>query len=433
MTAPRHFPITEELLSAYIDDAVTEEERTLIESAIAADPKVAWQVESLRQTVHLLQTLPALALPRSFTLDEIITPQAAPSMVQKKPVAKSAPAPLYAKENWWQRLQVFFQGGSPLLRIAAAAFALLVVLLVGSQFFASPRGGLNVANSSDGTKPVAVAESSVQRNALAAATSTTVVGPTKAAPQAVAKLAGATTAETAGEAVTEEAASPSVASPTPQVTIIFRSTQRGSSFTQRAPGEDNPSLFGETNGESASGVDGSPVTESAALAKLGAESRSQGNNATNAASTNTAPLPTEQTDSRSDHVVQNVASAEVSSASLRSEVEVAPAADLVAATVATPTLTATLTITTTPTVTVTPELTATATITPVSGSTLLVPPQRGDKATARFYNTILPGPWLQWSHMTLLLVALLCAWLWWCSQALSCAKSSKKQPVFPTY
>ena len=68
MTLSDYRRITDELLSAYIDDEVTEEERALIEAALLADMEIAWRVESLRQTVNLLQDLPELPLPRTFTL-----------------------------------------------------------------------------------------------------------------------------------------------------------------------------------------------------------------------------------------------------------------------------------------------------------------------------------------------------------------------------
>ena len=70
MTSSRYPQITDELLSAYIDNQVTDDEKALIEAAVVEDPMLAWQLESLRYTVELLHTLPQLALPRSFVLSD---------------------------------------------------------------------------------------------------------------------------------------------------------------------------------------------------------------------------------------------------------------------------------------------------------------------------------------------------------------------------
>ena len=52
MTTAPYPQVTNELLSAYIDEAVTEEERRLVEHAVAEDADVAWRLESLRATVR---------------------------------------------------------------------------------------------------------------------------------------------------------------------------------------------------------------------------------------------------------------------------------------------------------------------------------------------------------------------------------------------
>src|SRR5262245_17931765 len=91
--------ITDELLSAYIDGEVTEQERALVEAAIAADEEVAWRLDSLRQTVSLLHDLPELALPRSFTLTldqaqmaQSAQPQVAEQLAAVPVMAAAAPA-----------------------------------------------------------------------------------------------------------------------------------------------------------------------------------------------------------------------------------------------------------------------------------------------------------------------------------------------------
>lgn len=153
MTVSRQPQITEELLSAYLDEQVTAEERALVEAAIATDPAIAWQVDSLRQTVQMLQALPPLTLPRTFTLEALLaearsaeataplqpevviptnrTPQ---RTVGRTPVTEEPATP------WWQWFLQLWQGGNLQLRNAAAvAFTLFFVLIAGDRFLVSTR------------------------------------------------------------------------------------------------------------------------------------------------------------------------------------------------------------------------------------------------------------------------------------------------------
>lgn len=155
MTVSRQPQITEELLSAYLDDQVTTEERALVEAAIATDQAVAWQVDSLRQTVHLLQALPPLALPRSFSLEAILAEARAaegPAPIQAEAVKTSAPpqtigrtvarTPVVAapENHWWQWFSQLWQGGNLQLRNAAAiALTLFFVLLAGDRLLVATR------------------------------------------------------------------------------------------------------------------------------------------------------------------------------------------------------------------------------------------------------------------------------------------------------
>ena len=127
--SPQH-SIPDELLSAYIDGLVTEEERARIEAAMAADPEIAWQVETLRQTVRLLSELPPVPLPRSFVLTQA---QVADVLMERQALASvSLPAPTPASP--WSRLFVFLKGGNPVWRNAAAVAAILFLLLTVGDF-----------------------------------------------------------------------------------------------------------------------------------------------------------------------------------------------------------------------------------------------------------------------------------------------------------
>ena len=142
--------ITDELLSAYIDNAVSDAERALIEQAMREDTTVAWRLATLRETVNLLRAMPVLQAPRAFTLtaeqlgQPVRTPALVPGVIavdqrsspQVQP-AKSSPRPgRWAKlsEQW----RGFWQTGSPVWRNAmAASMALLLVMVVAPAFFGS--------------------------------------------------------------------------------------------------------------------------------------------------------------------------------------------------------------------------------------------------------------------------------------------------------
>ena len=59
-----------ELLSPYLDDEVSGEERALVEEALAVSDELQADLDTLRQTVSLLQALPPAPAPRPFTLSE---------------------------------------------------------------------------------------------------------------------------------------------------------------------------------------------------------------------------------------------------------------------------------------------------------------------------------------------------------------------------
>ena len=58
-----------ELLSAYIDGAITDSERIAFELRLQAEPELRRELDELRATVTLLNNLSPLKAPRDFTLD----------------------------------------------------------------------------------------------------------------------------------------------------------------------------------------------------------------------------------------------------------------------------------------------------------------------------------------------------------------------------
>ncbi len=121
--------VDEELVAAYIDGDVTTEERQRVEAAMATDEQVAWEVNTMRQTVELLQDLPAVPLPRSFVLTE---DQVADVLLERRSRAPTPAAPTpptqEPADSPWQRFLRFLNGGDLALRNAAALAAVLLVL-----------------------------------------------------------------------------------------------------------------------------------------------------------------------------------------------------------------------------------------------------------------------------------------------------------------
>jgi hypothetical protein len=129
MTPQNMHSVDEELVAAFVDGEVTTEERQRVEAAMAADEQVAWEVNTLRQTVELLQDLPAVPLPRSFVLKE---DQVADVLLERRSRAIATAAPAAAdqdpQDSPWQRFLRFLNGGDLALRNAAALAAVLLVL-----------------------------------------------------------------------------------------------------------------------------------------------------------------------------------------------------------------------------------------------------------------------------------------------------------------
>ncbi|MEM8534373.1 MAG: hypothetical protein AAGF95_26235 [Chloroflexota bacterium] len=96
-----------ELLSAYLDDALPDAERTRLEKRLAEDPALQQTLNELQVTVHLLQDLPPVTPPRSFTID---------------------PATVQTGSMEWLRIASWLRLGSAL---TAIVFALTLTLEFG--------------------------------------------------------------------------------------------------------------------------------------------------------------------------------------------------------------------------------------------------------------------------------------------------------------
>lgn len=190
MTTSRFPEITDELLSAYLDNAVTTGERARIEQAASEDATVAWRLATLRETVALLRALPMLNAPRTFVLTPEMVGQSRAELVAGAgvvaPSERPAPPPPVRQPTpqpgWWERLsdgwRVFWAGGSPVWRNAlATSMAALLVLLVlpallrdnpSNDFVAAPM--MSQMSQESAAAPASAAEEMATDATLAEAT-----------------------------------------------------------------------------------------------------------------------------------------------------------------------------------------------------------------------------------------------------------------------
>ena len=142
MPTSRFPEISDELLSAYIDHAVSEAERRLVEEAVQQDASVAWRLGTLTETVRLLRSLPLLAAPRSF----VLTPEQASQPVRLAATTEEASPPLPCWKTWLEEWRRFWQRGSPLWRGALAGSMALWLLTLVVPAFGLPARSLHVSS-----------------------------------------------------------------------------------------------------------------------------------------------------------------------------------------------------------------------------------------------------------------------------------------------
>ncbi len=88
-----------ELLSAYLDGALTDSERMTLERRLAADDRLRDELEQLYQTVQWIQQLPALRAPRDFTINAAMV-EAADAQAKIIPMPRSKPIRRVASFNY---------------------------------------------------------------------------------------------------------------------------------------------------------------------------------------------------------------------------------------------------------------------------------------------------------------------------------------------
>src|SRR5262245_65238283 len=89
------FRLTErdqELLSAYLDGALSPAERATLESRLEAEPALRAELDNLRGFIQLMRAVPSLTPPRNFTLD--------PARHRRRPIIINR----YAAMQWIGRI-----------------------------------------------------------------------------------------------------------------------------------------------------------------------------------------------------------------------------------------------------------------------------------------------------------------------------------------
>jgi len=107
------------LLSAYIDDEVSAEERTLVESHLVICETCQVELDGLRWTANLFHQLPEMPLPRNFYITEAML---------EEPVSS-------IKKSWLQWIQSLFDGAGAIpIGVGATVMALLLLMVIVQPF-----------------------------------------------------------------------------------------------------------------------------------------------------------------------------------------------------------------------------------------------------------------------------------------------------------
>jgi anti-sigma factor RsiW len=148
-----------ELLSGYIDNALTAAERQALEARLAAEPALRAELEALRGTVALLRGMPVFKAPRDFTLTPAMVARPEP-MLDVVPKRRAQPfylSPVFSAAAAAAAFllvalsTVLLNLDSPLRESAPAAIALQATVVVSAQFealiTATPPGSDTVAGA----------------------------------------------------------------------------------------------------------------------------------------------------------------------------------------------------------------------------------------------------------------------------------------------
>lgn len=160
--------LPDELLSAYIDQQITEAERRRVETSLAADPALQERLNDFRRTTRLLRNAPVVVAPRSFTLSE------AQVLASESKVRKTKTPAFWFR--WMPRL------APALVMVVAVLFVFsLVGDLRNSTIPAAPAEQQNITMASQ-TAPAKTMKGPVERSASPQELSDTSQNATEKAP-----------------------------------------------------------------------------------------------------------------------------------------------------------------------------------------------------------------------------------------------------------
>ncbi len=153
----------DELLSAYLDDELSDQERELLEARVTSDAVLQRELEALRRTVTMTRDLPTVSAPRNFILS--------PSMVeQPHPVARET------QTLGWT---------APILTAVTATVSLLFIVVLASDLLLGGIGWGGAASApAVQEEPRMAMETAPVEGPAEAEAERTVVTPTEKAPVA---------------------------------------------------------------------------------------------------------------------------------------------------------------------------------------------------------------------------------------------------------
>ena len=189
--------ISEEELSLLLDNRLEERARRHVESHLDTCSRCRADYEALRQTVHLLQTMPRVAVPRAFTLSEADIG------------SKTAPS----RSPGWTRWASVFVALALVVVIGLDLFTSAVVGPVGFQ--APPPEHLGAAPAPEVAVTLETAKAAAKAPAPEGDESTQPTVAARVAPLTVATVEPAPQAPPASAQAVEEAPPPSSELPAP--------------------------------------------------------------------------------------------------------------------------------------------------------------------------------------------------------------------------
>jgi anti-sigma factor RsiW len=195
-------PVDLELLSAYLDGELTEDERALVEAQLAVSEAWREELETLRWTVSLLHAMPEAPLPRSFEIpNSALEPAVASRPTTPTPPsgAKSVARPATLRP-WYQNTRWVYMA----LRSATAISVALLLAVAGLDVWTNSP---TLRANSSAQAPVAAERSSAPAaapQAPVAAQAPAPAAPTTMPPSAL-SAAAPTTAPAAADAKRAEA------------------------------------------------------------------------------------------------------------------------------------------------------------------------------------------------------------------------------------